>query len=84
LIGQAEKIPVSAPTSVVSISPVVVSVPGRIVKLQIRISAPTTGRDLPIIPAAFLDDPCLFGRELEEHLDLDGRHLARQVPIARR
>ena len=79
-IGQAEKIPVSAPTPVVSISPVVVSVPGRIVKLQIRISAPTTGRDLPIIPAAFLDDPGLLGREMEEHLDLEGRHLARQVP----
>jgi hypothetical protein len=47
-IGQAEKIPVSAPTSVVSISRVVVSVPGRIVELQIRISAPTTGRDLPL------------------------------------
>jgi predicted dienelactone hydrolase len=49
LIGQAAKIPVSAPTSVVSVSPVVVSAPGRIVELQIRVSAPTTGRDLPIM-----------------------------------
>jgi hypothetical protein len=29
---------------------------------------------------AFLDRPGLLGRELEEHLDLEGRHLALQVP----
>lgn len=39
----------SAPTPVISISPVVVSVPGRAVDLHMRISAPVTGRDLPII-----------------------------------
>jgi fermentation-respiration switch protein FrsA (DUF1100 family) len=49
LIGGAEKIPASAPTPVVSFSPVVLSAPGRIVDLQIRVSAPTIGRDLPII-----------------------------------
>jgi len=48
-IGKAENIPVSAPTPVVSVSPVVLSAPGRAVDLQIRVSAPTTGRDLPII-----------------------------------
>jgi hypothetical protein len=31
-------------------------------------------------PSALLDDPGLLGRELEEDLDLEGRHLARQVP----
>jgi predicted dienelactone hydrolase len=49
LIGEAEKIPTSAPTPVVSISPLVLSVPGRIVDLQLRVSAPTIGRELPII-----------------------------------
>jgi hypothetical protein len=36
--------------------------------------------ELELRPPAFLDDPGLLGRELEEHLDLEGRHLARQVP----
>jgi pimeloyl-ACP methyl ester carboxylesterase len=49
LIGEAEKIPISAPTPVVSISPLVLPVPGRIVDLQLRVSAPTIGRELPII-----------------------------------
>jgi predicted dienelactone hydrolase len=49
LIGQAENIPASTPTPIVSVSPVVVSIPGRIVDLQIRVSAPTTRNDLPII-----------------------------------
>jgi len=29
---------------------------------------------LELRPAAFLDDPSLLGRELEENLDLEGRH----------
>ena len=45
---QAE-IPVSASTPVVSVSPVTLPAPGRAVELQMRVSAPTTGRDLPII-----------------------------------
>lgn len=40
---------VSAPTTVVSVSPVVLSAPGRGDDLQVRVSAPATGRDLPII-----------------------------------
>ena len=49
LIGKAENIPVSSPTPVASVSPVVLAAPSRAVDLQIRVSAPTTGRDLPII-----------------------------------
>ncbi|MGB8455604.1 MAG: hypothetical protein WCD89_25205 [Anaerocolumna sp.] len=49
LIGKADNIPVSAPTPVISVSPVVLSAPGRIVDLQMRVSAPSTGRNLPII-----------------------------------
>jgi len=48
-INEAENIPVSAPTPVVSVSPVVLPAPGRAVDLQMRVSAPTIGRDLPII-----------------------------------
>ena len=48
-INQAENIPVSASTPVVSVSPVVLPAPGRTVDLQMRVSAPVTGRDLPLI-----------------------------------
>jgi predicted alpha/beta-hydrolase family hydrolase len=49
LIGKADRIPVHAPIPVVSVSPVVLAAPGRIVDLQVRVSAPATGRDLPVI-----------------------------------
>jgi dienelactone hydrolase len=42
-------VPVSASTPVISVSPVVLSAPGRGVDLQVRVSAPTIGRELPII-----------------------------------
>ncbi|MFI7356753.1 alpha/beta hydrolase family protein [Streptomyces avidinii] len=38
-----------APVPVLSFSPVVLSVPGRPVDLQVRVSAPSTGTDLPVI-----------------------------------
>ncbi|WP_433664158.1 alpha/beta hydrolase family protein [Nocardia sp. CA-128927] len=38
-----------SPTPVLSVSPVVLSAPGRPVDLQLRVSAPLTGSDLPII-----------------------------------
>lgn len=40
---------VSSPTPVLSVSPVVLSAPGRAVDLQVRVSAPVTGSDLPVI-----------------------------------
>ncbi len=39
----------AAPNPFVSFSPVVLSVPGRQVDLQLKVSAPATGSDLPII-----------------------------------
>ena len=48
-IGKAVNLPVSEPTPVVSVSPVVLPAPGRAVDLQIRVSMPVTGRDLPLI-----------------------------------
>ncbi|WP_394830153.1 alpha/beta fold hydrolase [Pendulispora rubella] len=46
-----EPLPTSlrASTAVLSISPIVLPVPGRAVDLQVRVSAPVTGKDLPII-----------------------------------
>jgi pimeloyl-ACP methyl ester carboxylesterase len=49
LIGQAASIPVGAASPVVSVSPVTLLASDRTIDLQMRISAPTTGRDLPII-----------------------------------
>jgi predicted alpha/beta-hydrolase family hydrolase len=49
LMGRAASIPVSAPTPVISVAPVVLPAPGRPVDLQVRISAPTTGTGLPVI-----------------------------------
>ncbi|MBT2761986.1 chlorophyllase [Paenibacillus sp. ISL-20] len=43
------KINVSAPTPVVSVKPVVLPAPGRGEDLQVRVSAPTIGSELPII-----------------------------------
>jgi dienelactone hydrolase len=39
----------TAPTTVVSAKPVVLSAPGRREDLQVRVSAPATGTDLPVI-----------------------------------
>ncbi|MCX4822764.1 chlorophyllase [Streptomyces sp. NBC_01142] len=40
---------VSSPTPVLSVGPVVLSVPGRAVDLEVRVSAPVTGSELPVI-----------------------------------
>ncbi len=37
------------PTPVLSVSPVVLPAPGRAVDLEVRVSAPVTGSDLPLI-----------------------------------
>lgn len=49
LIGQSASIPVSVATPVITVSPVMLPAPGRAVNLQMRISAPITGENLPII-----------------------------------
>ncbi|WP_405987160.1 alpha/beta hydrolase family protein [Streptomyces sp. NBC_00872] len=40
---------VSSPTPVFSVGPVVLPAPGRAVDLEVRVSAPVTGNDLPVI-----------------------------------
>lgn len=47
--SEAGGIPVSEPTPVATFSPVVLSVPGRAVDLHVKVSAPATGSDLPVI-----------------------------------
>ncbi|OJJ99606.1 hypothetical protein ASPACDRAFT_1888295 [Aspergillus aculeatus ATCC 16872] len=50
LIGQAAQIAVPAPEQTISISPVVLPAPNRIIDLHMRITAPTTGNSpLPLI-----------------------------------
>ncbi|GLW23121.1 hypothetical protein Mame01_31640 [Microbispora amethystogenes] len=46
---EAAGIPVSDPTPVMTFSPVVLPVPGRTVDLRIKVSAPASGGDLPVI-----------------------------------
>ena len=48
-INKSGNIPVSTSTPVLSLSPVVLSAPGRAVDLQMRVSAPVTGHQLPVI-----------------------------------
>lgn len=48
-ISDAGHIPVNDPSPVVAYSPVVLDIPGRAVKLEVRVSAPETGDHLPII-----------------------------------
>jgi len=48
-LGKAASIPISPGTPVLSVSPVMLPAPGRAVDLQVRVSAPTTGSNLPII-----------------------------------
>src|SRR5258705_13953059 len=40
---------VSKPAPVLSVSPVVLPAPGRAVDLQVRVSAPVTGSELPVL-----------------------------------
>jgi pimeloyl-ACP methyl ester carboxylesterase len=48
-ISSVGTIPSVAPVPVVSIAPIVLPAPGRAVPLQVRVSAPVTGSDLPIV-----------------------------------
>jgi dienelactone hydrolase len=46
---EAAGLPVSDPTAVTTFSPVVLPAPGRAVDLEIKVSMPATGSDLPVI-----------------------------------
>lgn len=48
-MAAATSTPTPAPAPVLSFAPVVLPVPGRPADLRIRVSAPATGGDLPVI-----------------------------------
>lgn len=48
-ISSVGTVPSPAPVPVVSVSPIVLPAPGRAVPLQVRVSAPVSGRNLPIV-----------------------------------
>lgn len=48
-IGDAAKIPVNESTPVISVTPIILPTPDRIIDLHIRVSAPVSGTGLPII-----------------------------------
>ena len=48
-IGRAAQIPVAAATPIAAVSPVTLAAPGRIVDLELKVTAPTTGGNLPIV-----------------------------------
>ena len=56
----AAGIPVGDPTPVITFSPVVLPVPGRIVDLRMKVSAPATGSDLPVILLSYGHGPSNF------------------------
>ncbi|KAF7719664.1 Uncharacterized protein PECH_004163 [Penicillium ucsense] len=49
LIGDAAKLPINATQPVISMSPLVLPAPDRIMDLHLRVSAPVTGENLPLI-----------------------------------
>jgi dienelactone hydrolase len=49
LIKEAANIPVREGTPFISVSPITIPAPGRFVDIEMRVSAPATGEDLPII-----------------------------------
>lgn len=49
LIGESAKIPVTTPVPVISVSPIVLKAPSRLVDLQLKVTAPISGNHLPII-----------------------------------
>ena len=48
-IGRAAEIPVPPATAIIAVSPVTLAAPGRIVDLELKVTAPVTGDRLPII-----------------------------------
>ena len=61
LIETIKTLPVASAIPVVSARPVLLYIPGRIVDLQLRVSAPTTGRSLPFILLT-------YGQGISKHL----------------
>lgn len=60
LITNARHIPINLPTQTISINPVTLPAPGRGLPLELRITAPATGSDLPVILLSHGHGPSLY------------------------
>ena len=60
LINEARHIPVNEATPTVSVSPVTLTAPNRGLPIELRVTAPTIGRDLPIILLSHGHGPSLY------------------------
>ncbi len=60
LIDKARHLPINAAVATISISPVTLPMPGRDQPLELRITAPATGRDLPLILLSHGHGPSLY------------------------
>lgn len=60
LIDKARRLPVNAAVTTISISPVTLSIPDHEGELELRITAPMSGRDLPIILLSHGHGPSLY------------------------
>ena len=60
LIDKARELPVRQPTVTISVSPVTLAAPGRPQPLEMRITAPATGGDLPVILLSHGHGPSLY------------------------
>lgn len=60
LLSEALHIPTNAPVPVISVAPVTLSAPGRALDLEVRISAPVSGHDLPVIVLSHGHGPSLY------------------------
>lgn len=60
LISHARHIPIAAPTPAVSLSTMTLPAPGRGMPLELRVTAPATGDDLPIILLSHGHGPSLY------------------------
>lgn len=60
LIHEARHLPMAEPVPVVSVAPVTLAVPTRAIDLELRVSAPVTGENLPIIVLSHGHGPSLY------------------------
>ncbi|MDG0809061.1 alpha/beta hydrolase family protein [Cohnella rhizosphaerae] len=67
---EAAAIPIGDSTPVMTFSPVVLSVPGRVVDLEIKVSAPATGSGLPVILLSHGHGPSNFVSSLHGYAPL--------------
>ena len=60
LINQAARLPVNDAVPVLAVSPVTLPAPGRGLDLEMKVTAPVTGRDLPVVLLSHGHGPSLY------------------------